>query len=140
MTLSLRTDAAPCALVCAPGVFMKPNVLMVEDEAYLAMALEDLLTDAGYHVLGAARLSDALEIADQEHVDVALLDINLHGEKVFPLANRLRECGVPFAFATAYSRDTLPEDFHDCELVRKPYTSERIIETVESMVERARPH
>ena len=119
---------------------MKPSVLMVEDEAYLAMALEDLLTDAGYRVLGAARLSDALEIADHERVDVALLDVNLHGEAVYPLANRLRECGVPFAFATAYSKDKLPQDFHDCKLVRKPYTSERIIEAVESMVERARPH
>lgn len=119
---------------------MKPNVLMVEDEAYLAMALEDLLTDAGYHVLGAARLSDALDIADHEHVDVALLDINLQGESVYPLANRLRESGVPFAFASAYSKDTIPQDFRDCELVRKPYTSERIIEAVESMVERARPH
>jgi len=122
------------------GVFMKPNVLMVEDEAYLAMALEDLLTDAGYHVLGAARLSDAIEIADHERVDVALLDINVQGEKVYPLANRLRECGVPFAFASAYSKDTLPEDFHDCALVQKPYTSERIIEAVESMVEQARLH
>jgi len=119
---------------------MKHNVLMVEDEAYLAMALEDLLTDAGYRVLGAARLSDALEIADHEHVDAALLDINLHGEAVYPLAAYLRENGVPFAFATAYSRDTIPEDFHDCVLVRKPYTSERIIEAVESMVEGAKPH
>ena len=140
MTLSLRTPRAPCPLACAGDVFMKPNVLMVEDEAYLAMALEDLLTDAGYHVLGAARLSDALEIADHEHVDAALLDINLHGEAVYPLATYLRENGVPFAFASAYSRDTLPKDFHDCELVRKPYTSERIIEAVESMMERTRPH
>jgi len=124
----------------ASGVFMKPNVLMVEDEAYLAMALEDLLTDAGYHVLGAARLSDALDIADHERIDVALLDINVQGEQVYPLANRLRECGVPFAFASAYSKDTIPEDFHDCELLRKPYTYERIIEAVESMVEQARPH
>ena len=119
---------------------MKPSVLMVEDEAYLAMALEDLLTDEGYRVIGAARLSDAIDIADHEHVDVALLDINLQGEAVYPLATRLRECGVPFAFASAYSKDTIPADFQDCELVRKPYTSERIIEAVESMVERARPH
>ena len=119
---------------------MKHNVLMVEDEAYLAMALEDLLTDAGYRVLGAARLSDALEIADHEHVDVALLDINRQGEAVYPLATRLRESGVPFTFASAYSIEHIPQDFHDCELVRKPYTSERIIEAVESMVEGAKPH
>ena len=119
---------------------MKPNVLMVEDEAYLAMALEDLLTDAGYHVLGAARLADALEIADHEHVDGALLDINLHGETVYPLASRLRELGIPFVFATAYSERTLPQDFRDCEIVRKPYTHESIIEAVESMLDGRKPH
>ncbi|MBU8975185.1 MULTISPECIES: response regulator [unclassified Lysobacter] len=114
---------------------MKANVLMVEDEAYLAMALEDLLTDAGYHVLGAARLSDALEIADHEHLDVALLDINVQGEAVYPLASRLREQGVPFVFASAYSERNIPQDFRDCQIVQKPYTSERIIEAVESMLE-----
>lgn len=119
---------------------MKPNVLMVEDEAYLAMALEDLLTDAGYHVLGAARLADALEIADHERVDGALLDINLQGEAVYPLASRLRERGIPFVFASAYSERNIPQDFRDCEIVRKPYTYESIIEAVESMLEGRKAH
>jgi DNA-binding response OmpR family regulator len=119
---------------------MKPNVLMVEDEAYLAMALEDLLTDAGYHVLGAARLADALDIADHERVDGALLDINLQGEAVYPLASRLRERGIPFVFASAYSEGNIPQDFRDCEIVRKPYTHESIIEAVESMLEGRKAH
>lgn len=119
---------------------MKANVLMVEDEAYLAMALEDLLTDAGYHVLGAARLSEALEIADHEQVDGALLDINLQGEAVYPLASRLRERGIPFVFASAYSERNIPQAFRDCEIVRKPYTYQSIIEAVESMLEGRKAH
>ncbi len=117
---------------------MKRNVLMVEDEAFLAMTLEELLTAAGYHVLGAARLGDALEIAAHQHVDGAVLDVNLHGETVYPLATRLREHGIPFVFASAYSRRSLPEAFRDCEMVQKPYTADAIIGAVEAMMDRPR--
>lgn len=115
---------------------MKRNLLMVEDEAFLAMTLEDLLTDAGYRVLGAARLGDALQIAANEHIDGAVLDINLHGETVYPLATRLREQGIPFLFASAYSKRSIPEAFQDCEVVQKPYTSQVIMDAVDSMMER----
>ncbi|HEY0503154.1 MAG TPA: response regulator [Lysobacter sp.] len=107
---------------------------MVEDEAFLAMTLQDLLTDAGYCVFGAACLSDAMDIAASERVDGAVLDINLHGETVYPLASRLRERGIPFVFATAYSGRSIPEAFRDCEVVRKPYTSDAIIDAVEGMM------
>lgn len=59
------------------------RILMVEDEMCLAMMLEDVLSDAGYQVVRAARLKDAMKIARDEHIDAAILDVNLHGETVY---------------------------------------------------------
>lgn len=73
----------------------EPRILMVEDEMCLAMMLEDVLSDAGYDVVRAGRLKDAMNIARREHIDAAILDVNLHGEPVYPLAAQLHESGVP---------------------------------------------
>ncbi|WP_395624609.1 response regulator [Thermomonas sp.] len=68
-------------------------VLIVEDEMFLAMMLQDLLEDAGYLVLKAARLPAALALAETAQIDVAMLDINLAGTEVFPAAEVLRRRG-----------------------------------------------
>ena len=95
------------------------TILMVEDEMNLAMMLEDILEDAGYRVLKAGRLPQALEIVAQSgldeasRIDVAILDINLAGVQVFPLAEILRARSVPFVFTSGYGRDGIPEDYRD---------------------------
>lgn len=121
---------------------MKHCVLMVEDEMYLAMILKDLLSDAGYRVLCAARLNDAMRLAQEESIDAAVLDINLHGETVYPLAARLEEQGVPFLFASAYAESSIPDVFRDHPVLRKPYTPDSMIDTLASVLEasRARSH
>jgi len=97
------------------------TILMVEDEMNLAMMMEDILLDAGYHVLKAARLPKAQALAATEHVDVAILDINLAGVEVFPLAEDLRQRGVPFIFTSGYGADGIPADYRDCPVLQKPY-------------------
>ena len=97
------------------------RILMVEDEMCLAMMLEDVLTDAGYQVVRAARLKDAMNIAGREHIDAAILDVNLHGEAVYPLATQLHEAGVPFMFASAYGKPGIPEAFSRYPVMPKPY-------------------
>jgi DNA-binding response OmpR family regulator len=90
----------------------------------LAMMLEDVLSDAGYQVVRAARLKDAMNIARHEHIDAAILDVNLHGEAVYPLATQLHEAGVPpFMFTSAYGRPGIPEEFHCDSVMPKPYPS-----------------
>jgi CheY-like chemotaxis protein len=80
-----------------------PLVLVVEDEALIAMDLERTLGRHGYRVLGpAATVADALRLLDGEAPDVALLDVNLGGEVVTPVAEVLRARGVPFVLASAY--------------------------------------
>lgn len=116
------------------------TILMVEDEMNLAMMLEDILEDAGFHVLKAARLPNALEIVAQSsldgegRIDAAILDINLAGVEVFPLADVLRERGVPFVFTSGYGSDGLPDDHRDSAVLQKPYGPDQIVSTVRALI------
>lgn len=98
------------------------RILVVEDELMIAMLIDDLLRDAGCEVVGPMpRLAPALQAAGSEAgLDGALLDINLAGELVSPVADRLAERGVPFVFLTGYGWHMLPERFHSRPLVTKP--------------------
>ena len=103
---------------------MKPlRVILVEDEALVALMMEDLLRELGCEVAGSfGALDAALEWLDAQAdpPDGAVLDVNLGGgELVFPLARVLRDRGVPFVFATGYS--ALPEDgFAEVPVLNKP--------------------
>lgn len=99
-------------------------VFVVEDEALVVLNLEDMLAELGCSVVGPAmRLDRALAMADKGiEADAAILDVNLGGEKVFPLAERLVASGMPVVFATGYGRAGLPEIFHALPILQKPYT------------------
>ncbi|MEO5629150.1 MAG: response regulator [Thermomonas sp.] len=116
------------------------TILMVEDEMNLAMMLEDILDDAGYRVLKAGRLPQALEIVAQldsegtARIDAAILDINLAGVQVFPLAEVLRARGVPFVFTSGYGRDGIPDDYRGSPVLQKPYSADSIVKTLQTML------
>jgi DNA-binding response OmpR family regulator len=77
------------------------RVLVVEDEMMVSMLIEDMLSDLGCEVIGpASRLDEAIALANESELDCAVLDVNLGGQPIFPLADLLREKGAPFAFAT----------------------------------------
>lgn len=104
--------------VQSPG----PRLLVVEDEPLVAMMLEDVLGEAGYAVVGPiAQLDEALAAARAETVDLALLDVNLMGKHVYPVAAVLAERGIPFLFMTGYSDASLPADYAVRPSVSKPY-------------------
>jgi DNA-binding response OmpR family regulator len=72
------------------------KVLVVEDEMMVSMLIEDMLTDLGCKVVGpASRLDEAMELARDAELDCAVLDVNLGGQPIFPLADLLREKGAP---------------------------------------------
>jgi CheY-like chemotaxis protein len=104
------------------------RILVVEDEYFLADDVRDALTDAGAEVLGPVpSIEDATALIEQEaHIDAAVLDVNLRGDMVFPVADALRARGVPFAFATGYDRWALPERFADAVRVEKPLQARNI--------------
>ena len=80
------------------------RVLVVEDERMVSMLIEDMLSDLGCTVVGpASRLDEAIELANRAELDCAVLDVNLGGQPIFPLADLLREKGAPFALIYADS-------------------------------------
>jgi CheY-like chemotaxis protein len=96
-------------------------VLVVEDEALLAMELEELLDTAGHSIVGPfANLARAIDAAQREKIDVALLDTNLNGEMVYPVADELTRRGIPFLFVTGYGPLNVPERFRSVTRVAKP--------------------
>ena len=104
------------------------RILVVEDDMMISMMLEDMLLELGCQVLGPAnRLDTALELAqDAVGVDAAILDINLGGQPVFPVADALRARGVPLIFSTGYGDDELRHSDRGCAILRKPYRAHEL--------------
>ena len=98
------------------------RILVVEDEYMMADDLQYDLEQAGAQVIGPVpSVADALRLlATQEAIDGAILDVNLRGEKAYPVADVLRERGIPFVLATGYEQWALPEAYKDVPRCEKP--------------------
>ena len=121
---------------------MKPSdqaatVLIAEDEPMVAILLEDLLSDAGYRVLVGDTLDKASALAADNAIDVAILDARLGREDSFPLADALREQGLPWLFASGHGREGLPERFADIPVLQKPYNMKELQEILAGLLARA---
>jgi CheY-like chemotaxis protein len=111
------------------------SVLVVEDNGLLCCVLEETLREAGCEVVGPyARLSEAMDAAEASRIDLALLDINVRGELVSPLADRLRERGVPFVLTSAYEARELPYALQSATQLRKPYTDLDLLDRLASLI------
>ena len=112
----------------------KPHLLIAEDELFIAMMLEDILTDEGYRVSGVTALGEGLIAAERGNFDAAILDVNLGRDLVFPLAERLRDQGVPLMFASGYGSEGIPEDFSGYEVLLKPFDSKTLLAALSKLV------
>lgn len=102
--------------------FSQARILVVEDEYFLASDLAEAIGATGATVVGpTGRLNDARELARDQAIDIAVLDVNLRGEMVFDLLDELIGRDVPIILATGYGRAGLPERYRTCHLVEKPY-------------------
>lgn len=98
----------------------KQRILIVEDEIIVAIFLEDLLADFGYHVAGVvSHLDDAL--TRETDYDVAILDVHINGRHVFDFADVLAGRGIPFVFATGYGERGIPERHRSRPVLQKPF-------------------
>ena len=98
------------------------RVLVVEDDAMVSMLIEAMLQDLGCQVVGpASRLDEALALAESAEFDCAILDVNLGGTPAYPVADRVRERGRPFAFATGYGQAGLRDCDQDALVLGKPF-------------------
>ena len=110
------------------------NVLIVEDETLLALMLEDLLIDSGHRVVHAGSVLEAMAALEREPFDAAILDINVNGNDVFPVAARLRELNTPFVFASASDAEHIGPEFRHEQLIAKPYTIGQVQQSLSGML------
>jgi len=107
------------------------RVLVVEDEALVALQLEDMLTELGCAVIGpASRVGQALELLGGEPVEVAVLDLNIAGELVYPVADELGNRGLPYIFVTAYGRSGLTEPYRSRPVLEKPFARRELLRAI----------
>jgi CheY-like chemotaxis protein len=98
------------------------RVLVIEDESFVLMLLEDTLAEIGCEVAGtASRVSEALDKVHSLSFDVAILDVNLNGSQTLEVAARLTQAGVPFVFATGYGAAGLLSHFEGVPILQKPF-------------------
>ncbi|MBB4594446.1 response regulator [Xanthomonas cannabis] len=118
------------------------RILVVEDDYLLAESLNDLLVEAGFRVVGpVGNVSEALSlVASGQAIDGALLDVNVRGQAVFPVADALLERGVPFSFCSGYSRYTLPQRFAHLSYCMKPYNPRTITTLLSDQAQAAEHH
>ena len=109
------------------------SILIVEDEPLIAMMLEDFLDSLGYQVCGTCdSVGEALAQAERGGFDLAILDVNLKGENVWPVAEKLREKGVPFVIASGGHVDPPPAQFAQVPVIEKPYTVDRVTPAIDA--------
>ncbi|MFC3079835.1 response regulator [Phenylobacterium terrae] len=100
------------------------RVLVVEDEGPVAMLIEDMLEDLGCTVVGsAASVEAAMRLVDAGGYDVALLDVNIAGGSVLPVAEALRRRGAPYAIASGYGPAGVPDSLRGAPIIQKPFRS-----------------
>lgn len=115
------------------------RALVVEDAFLVASLIEDALADGGFEIIGPfATLDQAMKAAASEQLDVAVLDINLQGERIYPLADLLIERSVPVILCTGYDAASIPAPYSGLSRLDKPFTPEAVLSTVLSDLDKGR--
>ncbi|MEO6246991.1 MAG: response regulator [Sphingomicrobium sp.] len=103
------------------------TILIVEDEPLIAMMLEDFLESLGHTVKGICEsVGEAHEAVAAGGFDLAILDVNLKGENIWPVASEMRARGIPFVIASGGHVDPPPAEFTNVPMIDKPYTIDRV--------------
>ena len=114
------------------------RVLVVDDEALIAMMLSDLLKEYGHETVGPAHSEgQALDLVASSDIDAAILDVTLGDHDCFAVAQALGERGIPYAFATGHVTHEMPDAFRDARTVSKPFDFEVVRRIVDDLVD---PH
>jgi DNA-binding response OmpR family regulator len=109
------------------------RILVVEDEVLIAVMVEDMLSDLGTTVIGpAATISDAMALAEAEDIDAAILDVNVRGVRIDPVAEVLRARSIPVLFATGYGEVKLLNG-QQATVIDKPYSREKLLHGLEQI-------
>lgn len=107
------------------------RILLVEDSPVISMETEDKLRGAGYFVVGPAYdMAAAIDLAKNEQIDAALVDVNIRGEKSFDVLQILDERDVPFCLMSGYADWSMPKEYEPRPRLQKPFDEKALLETV----------
>jgi CheY-like chemotaxis protein len=110
------------------------SVFLVEDEVMIRMMVADMLDELGYSVAAeAGEINEAIKLAQSTEFDIAILDVNVNGKVISPVAELIKARNRPFIFATGYGSAGLPEEYRDRPALQKPFQ----IETLGKMIDSA---
>jgi CheY-like chemotaxis protein len=108
------------------------RILIVEDEPLIAMMLEDFLDSLGHEVKGICEsVGEAHDAVVAGGFDLAILDVNLKGENIWPVASELKTLGIPFVIASGGHVDPPPAEFANVPMIDKPYTIDRVTPAID---------
>ncbi|MBN9006446.1 MAG: response regulator [Rhizobiales bacterium] len=107
-------------------------VFLVEDEAMIRMMVADMLEDLGYTIAAeAGEIDQAIKLARATNFDIAILDVNVNGKLISPVAGVIAARNRPFIFATGYGTQGLPPEFRDRPALQKPFQMESLAAMIE---------
>ena len=113
------------------------SVFLVEDEVMIRMMVTDMLEELGYSVAAeAGEISEAMKLAQSAEFDLAILDVNVNGKVISPVADLLAARKRPFIFATGYGSSGLPAEYRDRPALQKPFQIETLARTIEQALKR----
>ena len=114
------------------------SVFLVEDEVMIRMMVADMLEELGYRVAAeAGEINEALKLAQIIDFDFAILDVNVNGKVISPVADLLTARNRPFIFATGYGSSGLPEEYRDRPALQKPFQLETLARMIDSTLKDA---
>lgn len=119
-----------------PGHFKagsRTSVLLVEDEVMIRMMVADMLEELGYAIVAeAGDIDEGVRLVQATDFDIAILDVNVNGKVISPVAEAIQMRGIPFVFATGYGVQGVPERFRDRPTLQKPFQIETLARTIEA--------
>jgi CheY-like chemotaxis protein len=114
------------------------SVFLVEDEVMIRMMVADMLEELGYSVAAeAGEINEAIRLAQSAQFDLAILDVNVNGKVISPVAELIDARNIPFVFATGYGSSGLPEEYRDRPALQKPFQIETLGRVIETAMKRA---
>ena len=114
------------------------SVFLVEDEVLIRMMVADMLEELGYRIAAeAGEIGEALKLVQSTDFDLAILDVNVNGKVITPVAEMIRVKGRPFIFATGYGSSGLPEEYRDRPALQKPFQLETLAQVIDSTLKSA---
>ena len=109
------------------------SVFLVEDEVMIRMMVADMLEELGYSIAAeAGDISEAIRLAQSTDFDLAILDVNVNGKVISPVADLIKARNRPFIFATGYGSAGLPEEYRDRPALQKPFQLETLGKVIDS--------